>query len=118
MNQKAKKTFKVVVNVILWVFLVFALLMTILAFSAQASNAGYPKIGNTCLLTVSSDSMNAPDEFKKGDLIICRVLSEEEKNNLQTGDVITFYTDLEGDGIDGKVLNTNKLVYKNYSAQI
>ena len=42
MNQKAKKITKIVVNVLLWIFLILSLLMTILAFSAQASNAGYP----------------------------------------------------------------------------
>ena len=110
MNQKAKKTIKIVVNVLLWIFLILALLMTILAFSAQASNAGYPKFGKTCLLTVSSDSMNAEGGFKKGDLIISRVLDDEEKKNLQVGDVVTFYTDLAGDGIDGKVLNTHRII--------
>ncbi|MGN1077363.1 MAG: signal peptidase I [Candidatus Gallimonas sp.] len=117
MNRKAKKIVKIVVNVIVWIFLIFALLMTILAFSAQASNAGYPKIGKNCLLTVSSDSMNGPEGFKKGDLIICRVLTEEEKSNLQEGDVVTFYTDLPGDGIDGKVLNTHRIIERRVSEE-
>lgn len=112
MNAKAKRTVKIVVNVLLWVYLVLALVMTIVAFSAQASNAGYPKFGNTCFLTVSSDSMNGPDGFKKGDLIVSHVLTDEEKNNLQVGDVVTFYIDLPDDNIDGKVLNTHRIVAK------
>ncbi len=110
MNQKVKKTIKIVVNVLLWIFLVLALFMTILAFSAQASNAGYPKLGNTCLLTVSSDSMKGPNGFKKGDLIVSHVLSEEEKKNLQVGDVITFFVDLNFDG--EKELNTHRIIEK------
>ncbi len=115
MNQKVKKIIKIVVNVFLWIFLVLALLMTIFAFSAQASNAGYPKFGDTCFLTVSSDSMNGPEGFKKGDLIICRVLSDEEKKNLQEGDVVSYFTDLAGDGIDGKVLNTHRIIERRVS---
>lgn len=110
MNQTVKKTIKIVVNVLLWVFLVLALFMTILAFSAQASNAGYPKLGDTCLLTVESDSMNGQDGkgFKKGDLIISHVLTDEEKQNLQVGDVITFFVDLNFDG--EKELNTHRII--------
>lgn len=115
MNQKVKKVVKIVVNVLLWIFLVLALLTTIVAFSAQASNAGYPKFGDTCFLTVSSESMDGPDGFKKGDLIICRVLGEEEKKELEVGDVVTYFTDLVGDGIDGKVLNTHRIIEKRVS---
>lgn len=110
MNQTVKKTIKIVVNVLLWVFLALALFMTILAFSAQASNAGYPKLGDTCLLTVESDSMNGQDGkgFKKGDLIISHVLTDEEKQNLRVGDVITFFVDLNFDG--EKELNTHRII--------
>ncbi|MGN1099572.1 MAG: signal peptidase I [Christensenellales bacterium] len=111
MNQKAKKILKIVVNVLLWIFLILSLLMTILAFSAKASNAGYPKLGNTCLLTVLSDSMDGPDGFKRGDLIICDALDEEGKKNLQVGDVVTFYADLQGNGM--KSLNTHRIIERN-----
>lgn len=108
MNQKAKKVTKIIVNVLLWIFLIFSLLITILAFSAQASNKGYPKLGNTCLFTVLSDSMNGPDGFKKGDLIVCRALSDEEKETLQVGDVVSFYADLNGDG--EMEMNTHRII--------
>lgn len=114
MNQKAKKITKIVVNVLLWIFLILSLLMTILAFSAQASNAGYPKLGKTCLLTVLSESMDGPDGFKKGDLIVCRALDENEKKNLQVGDVVTFYADLQGVGT--KALNTHRIIERNVDA--
>lgn len=115
MNLKAKKTVKIIVNVLLWVFLALALVMTIFAFSAQANSAGYPKFGDTCFFTVSSDSMNGPDGFKRGDLIIGHVLTAEEKKDLQVGDVVTFYADLPGDGIEGRVLNTHRIVEKQVS---
>lgn len=111
MNPKTKKTIKIVVDVLLWIFLIFSLLMTILAFTAQASNAGFPKLGNNCLLTVQSDSMAEPGGFYKGDLIIGKTLTDEQKMNLKEGDVITFYMDLTpSDGIDNKELNTHRIV--------
>lgn len=111
MNPKTKKTIKIVVDVLLWIFLAFSLLMTILAFTAQASNAGFPKLGSSCLLTVQSDSMAEPGGFYKGDLIIGKTLTDEQKQNLQVGDVVTYYMDLTpSDGIDNKELNTHRIV--------
>lgn len=111
MNPKTKKTIKIVVDVLLWIFLAFSLLMTILAFTAQASSAGFPKLGSNCLLTVQSDSMAEPGGFYKGDLIIGKTLTDEQKQNLQVGDVVTYYMDLTpSDGIDNKELNTHRIV--------
>ena len=111
MNPKTKKTIKIVVDVLLWIFLAFSLLMTILAFTAQASSAGFPKLGSSCLLTVQSDSMAEPGGFYKGDLIIGKTLTDEQKQNLQVGDVVTYYMDLTpSDGIDNKELNTHRIV--------
>lgn len=119
MNEKAKKTVKIVVDVVLWAFLVLAVVMTIFAFTAQASGAGFPKLGNKCFLTVLTESMTIhKDEngvvnkgFNKGDLIICETLDDEQKQNLAVGDVITFYMDLTPDnGLDDKVLNSHRII--------
>ena len=111
MNPKTKKTIKIVVDVLLWIFLAFSLLMTILAFTAQASSAGFPKLGSSCLLTVQSDSMAEPGGFYKGDLIIGKTMTDEQKQNLKVGDVVTYYMDLTpSDGIDNKELNTHRIV--------
>ncbi|MBQ0010526.1 MAG: signal peptidase I [Ruminococcus sp.] len=111
MSEKKKKTWKIVGNVILWAFLVLALIMTIWAFSIQASSNGMPSVGGKCFLTVKSPSMKGKDGFDKGDLIISRIVDEEEKQHLQVGDVITFYTDLTpNDGVDNKELNSHRIV--------
>ncbi len=130
MTTKAKKTVKIIVDVLLWTFLVFSFFMTVLAYTAQSSNGGYPKLGKNCLLTVSSDSMAAGSDFykdkdweinkgfKRGDLIFSKKLTEEEKLNVKVGDVITFYADL-GTFKDGKYesnpdgikeLNTHRII--------
>ena len=105
MSPKAKKTTKIVVDVVFWVFFVFALAFTVLAFMARASAVnGFPQIGNTTLLTVETDSMKSEKGFSAGDLIVCTVIKDDEKaiSELKAGedgDVITFkHTVQDSDG--------------------
>lgn len=106
MSPKAKKTTKIIVNVILWIFLVLALAITVFAFIANASGKSYPKIGNKCLLCVESESMTGKEGFYKGDLIICDVLTGDQRKDLKEGDVITFYMNIEGN----EELNTHRII--------
>jgi len=120
MKTKSKNVIKTVVNVVLWIFLAFALVATVFSFISQAGGKEYPVIGENCMLCVQSESMNAPDDyyqstnyevnkgFKTGDLIICKTLNADEKRALKVGDVITFYVDLDGDG--EKELNTHRII--------
>lgn len=102
MTDKVKKIVKIVVDVFFWIFFALALFFTVFAFASQSSTRGYPKFGNTAFFSIQSNSMeNSTFEdggFKKGDLIVTHVLSEQEKNELKVGDVITYYWDLDGDG--------------------
>ncbi|MCQ2771489.1 MAG: signal peptidase I [Clostridia bacterium] len=93
MSPKAKKTGKIIADVAFWIFFVFALAFTVLAFTAKASAVnGFPQIGDKTLLTVETDSMKGPNGFNAGDLIISRVIkdNDEEIAKLKVGDVITF----------------------------
>ena len=90
-----KKALKIVFNVIAWVVLIFALLITILVFSSDKNN------GTASLLTVESDSMKPT--FKKGDLITSKEI--DDINSLKKGDVITFWTLIDGK----KVKNTHRI---------
>ena len=94
--KKHKKILKIVLNVFIWIFVVFSVFMTIFALAAQSNADGVPALGGKCFLTVASDSM-APT-FEKGDLIFGEMLTVEEKQALTEGDVITFYADLDGNG--------------------
>lgn len=104
MSAKAKKVIKIVVNVLLWLFLAFALFTTIMALAAQGDESGEPSLFGNYMLTVESDSMSPT--FKQGDIILCTKLSNAEKENLKEGDVITYrFTK------DGKpALNTHRIV--------
>lgn len=104
-GSKGLKTLKVLGNVLLWIFVLIAAIMTIFAFSAQKNDNGVVNVFGKIPVTVLSDSMKGT--FGKGTLIIDDALSTEEKAGLQVNDIITFVTDLDGDGIDE--LNTHRI---------
>lgn len=109
--QKIKKVGGVLLNVLLWLFVAFSVVVTVITVSANANKKNVPVLGGKCYLSVQSDSMNAekPDwttdddvkGFKKGDLIFGKYIAEneEEISNLKVGDVITFEWDITNDGV-------------------
>lgn len=114
--KKQKSVFQKVLDIVIWVFLAFALGTTILAVAANFSGKPYPVIGKTVFLTVQSSSMDDGDKgegFAEGDLIIGRVIGNTADDNCdlcEVGDVVTFYLDLNGDG--EKELDTHKIIEK------
>ena len=96
-HSTVKKVFTVIGNIIIWLFVIFAAVVTIFTFAARSSEDGVPSIGKTTILTVSTDSMSP--EFNAGDIIIGQKLLPEEQVTLQKGDVITYDAgDLDGNG--------------------
>ena len=122
-KSSAKKVLTIVGNVIIWLFLIFAVLVTVLAFAAQQHNDGVPTIGGKAILNVATNSMETPANptdaqkklmegefqgFNAGDIIIGQRLSNEEANNLKVGDIITYTYDINGDGMDE--LNSHRII--------
>lgn len=111
--QNEKKPLKTVLSVIgntlLWVFLIFSMLLTIMVFSAQNSPDGIPSIFGKSLLTVATDSMKPT--FSSGDLIIMEKLEQNQVADLQVGDIITYRApvDMNGDGFTGDI-NTHRIL--------
>ena len=105
---KVKKVTKIVVNVLLWMFLAFALFITIMALAAQGDSTGQPSMFGQYLLTVSSDSMSPT--FRQGDIILGTKLTEEQKQQLKADDVITFRTTINGE----QALNTHRIISVAY----
>ena len=99
-----KKVLKNIVNILAWVVLVLAFLITILVFSSSRNN-GVANLFGYIPLTVESDSMLPT--FAKGDLIITREI--DDPNQLQEQDVITFWTIIDGK----RVKNTHRIVKIN-----
>ena len=108
-KKSVKKVLGIIGNVLIWLFVAFSVVVTILAFAAQANSDGIPTIGGTAILTVDSDSM-APT-FYKGDIIVSRKLTTEEKASLNVQDVITFKYDINGNGrVEEKEFNTHRII--------
>ena len=96
-QSKFKKILTLAVNILIWLFVIFAVLMTLLAFASQSSPDGVPSIGGKVILTVQTPSMEPT--FCVGDIIIGQKLSLEEQRSLQVDDVVTFDAgDLDRDG--------------------
>jgi len=96
-----KKAIKITVSILAWIMLIFALLVTIVVFSAERNN-GVSNILGYMPMTVESDSMSPT--FKKGDLIIVNEVNDV--NTLSEDDVITFWTRINGK----RVKNTHRIV--------
>ena len=99
-----KKVLKNIVSVIAWIILIFALLVTILVFSAEKNN-GVSSLFGYIPLTVESDSMKPT--FSKDDFIIIKEI--DDVNTLQKDDIITFWTIINGQ----KVKNTHRIIEVN-----
>ncbi len=106
-NSTLKKVLSIIGNVIIWVFVAFSVVITILTFASQSSEDGLPSVGSITILTVSSDSMYPT--FEKGDIIIGKKVSSEDKAKLKKGDVITYDAgDIDGDKRND--FNTHRIV--------
>jgi signal peptidase len=99
-----KKVLKIVFNVIAWIVLVLALLVTILVFTADRNN-GVSTLLGYMPFTVESDSMKPT--FEKDDLIFDKEI--DDVTQLKEGDVITFWTIIDGE----KVKNTHRIIAVN-----
>lgn len=106
MNQKTKKIFNIVVDVLVCIILALVVFITVNVI--MSGDKGYTSFFGTTFVAVESDSMKGDkeDNFSKGDLIRVRILSDEEKKNLKEGDIITFYDVINGT----RQLNTHRIV--------
>ena len=95
-----KKVLKVVINILLWALLIFAFLVTLIVFTSDRNN-GVPKFLGFSPLTVRTGSMSPT--FEEDDIIIVKEIDDLYK--LEEGNVITFYTIIEGK----RQLNTHRI---------
>ena len=104
-----KKILSITLNTIVWLFVAFSLLITILVFSAQGSKDGVPSIFGKSLITITTDSMEPT--YKAGDLVFMEKVNPEDVGKLEKGAIITFKApiDINGDGLIGNDLNTHRI---------
>ena len=106
--MRNKKVINIVVNVIVAIILVFVFILTLNII--LSGDKGYTSIFGTAYVSVESNSMKGDkaDNFQKGDLLKIKILEEEEKKNLQPGDVITFWDNTIVD--NQLVLNSHRII--------
>ena len=110
-KSKAAKVGGIILNVLLWMFVVFAVVITVFVFSAQKDADGVPSLFGNSYISIVSDSM-AP-EIRTGDMIVVKKVSGmPEAAQCKEGDIITFYSsqDINGDGKVGNDIETHQIV--------
>ena len=125
-SPSVKKILSIVGNTILWLFVAFAIVITVIVFAANKSKSddtSLSSIGGLAFVTISSDSMSkspystdykaggrleGKKGFNKGALIFVNRLTVSEKAELKIGDVITFRVDLDKDG--NEEFNTHRII--------
>ena len=118
-NKKTKKTLGVIVDVIIWVFVILCVGVSIVAVSASSNAKNVPTVGGTCFLNVKTESMDAakpagvpedkPSGFSAGTMLLSKYIAEDDAavDALEVGDIITFEMKLPGsDTVD---YNTHRI---------
>ncbi len=87
-----KNIFKLFMNVFFYLLIIVLVAFSIANIQIKREN-DIANLFGLGFLAVQSDSMEGtnPDSFNQGDLVFVKLLSDEEKENLKVGDVITFY---------------------------
>lgn len=94
-----KKVVGIVINVILWLFVVFAALTTVVVFTGTSNNG----VGNLFgYMPFSIQTQSMEPTIKAGDVVIGK---EVDFNTLKEGDIITYWTTVD----EQKILNTHRI---------
>ena len=109
-----KKVLSVVSSVLVTIVLIVAILMTVLVITSTRNDAKLPNLGGYALMNVETDSMDGKNGFPAGSLIVIKLLSKEEANDLNVGDVITFLTSDSENGNGEAYYDTHRIVEKVY----
>ena len=84
-----KKVVGIVINVILWLFVVFAALTTVVVFTGTSNNG----VGNLFgYMPFSIQTQSMEPTIKAGDVVIGK---EVDFNTLKEGDIITYWTTVD-----------------------
>lgn len=105
MNPKVKKGIGIALNVLLWIFLIFSICITALVLSSTNSEEGIASINGKSLIYIQTNSMEPT--ILVDDLLVIQKLTPAEKAQCEVGDIVTFYTDLDKNGIPE--LNTHRV---------
>ncbi len=108
MEQKGKSILGVISDILLVILIIVAIAITVMTFTSKSSETGIGNVAGYTPFSVQTDSMSPT--IGKGDLIIAKeVVNPQEE--LQIGDVITFYTLMQdGAGNTIRGFNTHRIL--------
>lgn len=98
MKKPLIKFLNIIVDILVVCVLIVSVLMLTIIFTSQG-DGGVPSVFGKAPISVLTDSMHgdAPDDFDKGDLLICDVVDHNSKLEFKKDDIITFKQDINGD---------------------
>lgn len=111
---------KIVGNVLFYAVIITLLLFSIMNINAGSKNGGFPNIFGRGFLSVQSNSMKRngylPEqydeyeigEFEKGDLLLVKVVNSKNIDELELGDVITYFDKDLNNLNSHRIVNINK----------
>ena len=111
---------KIVGNVLFYAVIITLLLFSIMNINAGSKNGGFPNIFGRGFLSVKSNSMKRngylPEqydeyeigEFEKGDLLLVKVVNSKNIDELELGDVITYFDKDLNNLNSHRIVNINK----------
>lgn len=85
-----KKVGKIIGNIFVTLVMIFAIIMTVLVISSTVGDAKLPNLFGYAIMSVQTDSMEGPEGFPAGALIVVKLTDDETGNNLNVGDVVTY----------------------------
>lgn len=99
MKNKVTKVLNIVVDVLVILVLIVSAFILISVLTTTHNGNGVPNLLGKAPISVLTDSMkgNRPDNFVKGDLLICDVVNPDAENTYREGDIVTFRFDVDGD---------------------
>ncbi len=118
-KKKLKKGLEIAANALVWLFVAFSILVTLLVFTAQSNKDGVPQLFGKSLITIETQSME-PNIPQGSMLLINKFGTFDAETNkvdgvtvydLVPGDVITYKApiDINGDGNIGDI-NTHRIL--------
>lgn len=107
--KKLKRVLKITMNVSFYLIIISLILFAVANMKIKKEN-NIANIFGVGFLSVQSNSMygDLDDSFEKGDMIFVKLLSESERENLNVGDIITYYD------MSIRAFNTHRIVEINF----
>ncbi|MFA7422850.1 MAG: signal peptidase I [Acholeplasmataceae bacterium] len=107
------KAFHISLNVLFYTIIVLLVLFALANIKVKKVN-NIANIFGYGFLSVQSNSMSGEleDSFEKGDLIFVKMLSEESRNNLKVGDIVTYYD------VSIRAFNTHRIVEIDFEEEV